>query len=159
MSEEMPANEKLQNALARMVDDPSRKINNNSVAKEAGVSNSIIYKKSNTYVALKNAIKKAEEDRNKEFYVQKLEEEVRKLTRQLKNAKEKIKTQSEESTPDVDESMWINRLTEMYRISDNLMTENKSLKNRLIELDPDSVLDSEHIDLVTGEVIKIDFNK
>ena len=90
MTEEVDAIELFYKALEELKADPSEKINSNRVAQKAGRSNSNIYKKTSRHIQLQRDIKAAQEIRDKDLKIEKLEAEIRKLTRQLTNAKKKV---------------------------------------------------------------------
>ncbi len=153
MTEEIDAIELLYKALEELKADPNEKINPNRVAQKAGRSNSNIYKKTSKHIQLQRDIKAAQEIRDKDLKIQKLEAEIRKLTRQLTNAKKKVEELQNKEPEVVDNKVWIEKLTEMYRMSDNLITKNKSLQQQLIDINPDAVMEVEHVDRETGEII------
>lgn len=158
MSEDDNAIDLLYKALDELKNNPKEKINPNRVAQKAGKSNSNIYKKTARHIKLQRDIKDAQETRDKDLKIQKLEAEVRKLTKQLNNAKDKISDLKDREPEVVDNKKWINKLTEMYRMSDNLITKNKSLQQELIDKNPASVMEIEHIDRETGDVISFSKN-
>lgn len=153
MTEEVDAIELFYKALEELKADPSEKINSNRVAQKAGRSNSNIYKKTSRHIQLQRDIKAAQEIRDKDLKIEKLEAEIRKLTRQLTNAKKKVEELQNKEPEVVDNKVWIEKLTEMYRMSDNLITKNKSLQQQLIDINPDAVMEVEHVDRETGEII------
>lgn len=153
MTEEIDAIELFYKALEELKADPSEKINPNRVAQKAGRSNSNIYKKTSRHIQLQRDIKAAQEIRDKDLKIEKLEAEIRKLTRQLTNAKKKVEELQNKEPEVVDNKVWIEKLTEMYRMSDNLITKNKSLQQQLIDINPDAVMEIEHVDRETGEII------
>ena len=153
MTEEDDAIKLFYKALEALKADPNEKINPNRVAQKAGRSNSNIYKKTPRHIQLQRDIKDAQEFRDKDLKIQNLEAEVRKLTRQLKNAKKKINELQDKEPEVVDNKVWISKLTEMYRMSDNLITKNKSLQQQLIEITPNAIMEVEHVDRETGEII------
>ena len=128
MSEDENAIDLLYKALKELKDNPKEKINPNRVARKADISNSNIYKKTARHIKLKSDIKDAQKTRDKDLKIQKLETEVRKLTRQLNNAKDKISELKDREPEVVDNKKWINKLTEMYRMSDNLIIKNNHRK-------------------------------
>lgn len=153
MTEEFDAIELFYKALEELKANPNEKINPNRVAQKAGRSNSNIYKKTLRHIQLQKDIKDAQEIRDKDLKIQKLEAEIRKLTRQLTNAKKKVEELQNKEPEVVDNTVWIEKLTEMYRMSDNLITKNKSLQQQLIDINPDAVMEVEHVDRETGEII------
>ncbi|MFH6955453.1 hypothetical protein ACHSBP_20320 [Pseudoalteromonas sp. XMcav1-K] len=153
MTEDVDAIELFYKALKELKDDPNEKINPNRVAQKAGRSNSNIYKKTSRHIQLQKDIKAAQEIRDKDLKIQKLEAEIRKLTRQLTNAKKKVEELQNKEPEVADNKVWIEKLTEMYRMSDNLITKNKSLQQQLIDINPDAVMEVEHVDRETGEII------
>ncbi|WP_375186071.1 hypothetical protein [Pseudoalteromonas sp.] len=153
MTEEIDAIELFYKALEELKADPSEKINPNRIAQKAGRSNSNIYKKTSRHIQLQRDIKAAQEIRDKDLKIEKLEAEIRKLTRQLTNAKKKVEELQNKEPEVVDNKVWIEKLTEMYRMSDNLITKNKSLQQQLIDINPDAVMEIEHVDRETGEII------
>lgn len=142
--------ELLKTALIELIANPTAKINMNSVAKHAGVNHSLFRKPS--YQEIKLDILTAQEKRDAELRNRSKEEQIHTLETRLKTANNKLERLANESTKSSQktikeiEGAMMAYLTEMYRFND-------LLQDRL------AIKFNEKIDMETGEVIEISFEK
>lgn len=128
MSSKQSAVERGYGALSELI-SKNQKINKNTVAKLAGFSHTNFYKKE--FNELQADIEKAEEDRLKN----ELSSEVEKLKAEILELKEKFKIEKakakKSSNNDTDLKLLMAKLTECYRIIDELKRNNVDLQNKI----------------------------
>lgn len=109
-----------------------QKINKNAVAKLAEFSHTNFYKKE--FNKLQEAIEEAEDKRQRDLLsneVEKLKEEVIDLKDKLKKEKAKAKKSSNDGT---ELKLLLAKLTECYRLVDELKRDNADLQNEIAHL-------------------------